>query len=108
MIRKVIVLEEAARDIEAGIDFYEAAEPGVGLYFRDNIIADLRRLAHYFGEHAVHFEFHRALSARFPYAIYYHDDGSTRMIAAVLDLRRNPAWIREQLSERSAADPSGQ
>ena len=108
MIREVIVLEDAVRDIEAGIDFYEAAEPGVGLYFRDNIISDLRRLAHYFGEHAVHFGFHRALSARFPYAIYYRDDGATRMVAAVLDLRRDPAWIREQLSERSAADESGQ
>ncbi|MHC5066753.1 MAG: type II toxin-antitoxin system RelE/ParE family toxin [Planctomycetota bacterium] len=107
MIREVIVLEEAARDIEAGIDFYEAADPGVGLYFRDNIIADIRRLAHYFGEHAVHFGFHRALSARFPYAIYYRDDGSTRMVAAVLDLRRNPAWIREQLSERSDSGAGG-
>lgn len=58
MIREVIVLEEAARDIEAGIDFYEAAEPGFGLYFRDNIVGDLRRLAHHFGEHAVHFGFH--------------------------------------------------
>ncbi len=74
MIRRVIVLEEAARDIEAAIDFYEAAEPGVGDYFRDSIIADLRRLEHYFGQHAVHFGFHRALSDRFPYAIYYRDD----------------------------------
>ena len=30
MIRRVIVLEEAARDIEGTIDFYETAEPGVG------------------------------------------------------------------------------
>lgn len=52
MIRQVIVLEDAARDIETAIDFYEAAEPGVGDYFRDSIIADLRRLAHYFGQHA--------------------------------------------------------
>ena len=74
MIRRVIVLEDAARDIEAAIDFYETAEPGVGDYFRDSIIADLRRLAHYFGQHAVHFGFNRALSDRFPYAIYYRDD----------------------------------
>lgn len=60
MIRRVIVLEEAAREIEAAIDFYEAAEPGVGAYFRDSIIADLRRLEHYFGQHALHFGFHRA------------------------------------------------
>jgi hypothetical protein len=35
MTRRVIVLEEAAHDIEAAIDFYEAADPGVGDYFRD-------------------------------------------------------------------------
>ena len=30
MSKRVVVLEEAARDIEAGIDFYHAAEAGVG------------------------------------------------------------------------------
>lgn len=104
MSKRVVVLEEAARDIEAGIDFYEAAEPGVGAYFRDTIVAEIRRLAHHFGEHAIHFGFHRALSARFPYAIYYRDDESIRTIVAVLDLRRNPRWVRGELSERGADD----
>ena len=102
MIRQVIVLEDAARDIEAAIDFYETAEPGMGDYFRDSIIADLRRLAHYFGQHAVHFGFHRALSDRFPYAIYYRDDQTTRTVAAVLDMRREPSRIHGQLGDREA------
>ena len=69
----------------------EAADPGVGDYFRDSIIADLRRLEHYFGQHAVHFGFHRALSDRFPHAIYYRDDETTRTVVAVLDMRRDPS-----------------
>ena len=34
MKKIVIVLQEAASDIERGIDFYNAIEDGVGLYFR--------------------------------------------------------------------------
>jgi hypothetical protein len=39
MKRNVVVLAEAANDIERGIDFYNAIEDGVGLYFRDSNIA---------------------------------------------------------------------
>ena len=100
MKKNVVVLEEAASDIERGIDFYNAIEDGVGLYFRDSIIADLRRLGVYFGKHRVHSGFFRALSSRFPYAIYYRDKDDIRQIVAVLDLRRSPEWIRDQLSGR--------
>ena len=100
MKKKVLVLAEAASDIERGIDFYDAIEAGVGLYFRDSIIADLRRLSVYFGEHRIHLGYFRALSSRFPYAIYYRDMEGTRQVVAVLDLRRSPEWIRDQLSAR--------
>ncbi len=33
MNKNVVVLAEAASDIERGIDFYDAIEDGVGLYF---------------------------------------------------------------------------
>ena len=100
MRKNVVVLAEAAFDIEKGIDFYDAIEDGVGLYFRDSIIADLRRLGLYCGEHRIHLGFFRALSARFPYAIYYRDKDETRQVVAVLDLRRSPDWIRNQLTAR--------
>ena len=100
MKKKVIVLAEAAADIEHGIGFYDAIEDGVGAYFRDSIIADIRRLAVYFGKHRIHQGFFRALASRFPYAIYYRDQGETRQVVAVLDLRRSPEWIRDQLAER--------
>jgi plasmid stabilization system protein ParE len=100
MKRNIIVLSEAASDIERGIDFYNAIEDGVGLYFRDSIIADIRRLGVYFGVHRIHLGFFRALSSKFPYAIYYRDHEETRQVVAVLDLRRSPEWVRDQLTER--------
>lgn len=100
MRKEVVVLSEAASDIEQAMNFYDLIENGVGFYFRDTIIVDLRRLGLYFGEHAVHCGFFRALSSRFPYAIYYRDQGEIRQVVAVLDLRRNPDWIRNQLTSR--------
>ena len=100
MKKIVIVLQEAASDIERGIDFYNAIEDGVGLYFRDSIVADIRRLGVYIGEHRIHLGYFRSLSSRFPYAIYYRDKDGARQVVAVLDLRRSPGWIREQLTDR--------
>lgn len=100
MIREVVVLEEAASDIELGIDFYEAAELGAGAYFRTSILSDIRRLAMFPGTHSLHFGFHRALSSRFPFSIYYRDDGPARFVVAVLDQRSDPAFLRKSLADR--------
>ena len=90
MKKHIVVLAEAASDIERGIDFYNSIEDGVGRYFRDSMIAELCRLGLYFGKHRIHLGFFRALSSRFPYAIYYRDKGDIRQVVAVLDLRRSP------------------
>lgn len=42
MTRKVVILSQAASDLKAGIDFYGRIEPGVGAYFRDSLISDIR------------------------------------------------------------------
>jgi hypothetical protein len=100
MKKHIVVLAEAASDIERGIDFYNSIKDGVGRYFRDSMIAELRRLGLYFGKHRIHLGFFRALSSRFPYAIYYRDKGDIRQVVAVLDLRRSPKWIQETLAGR--------
>ncbi len=69
MKKNVLVLAEATSDIDRGIDFYDEIEDGVGLYFRDSIIAGIRRLGVYFGEYRIYLGYFRALSSRFPYAI---------------------------------------
>jgi hypothetical protein len=98
MKKQVLVIAEAASGIELGIDLHDAIEDGVGPYFRDPIIAEIRRLGVYFGEHRIHLGDFRALSSRFPCAIYYQDREGTRQVIAVLNLRCSPEWIRDQLS----------
>jgi plasmid stabilization system protein ParE len=41
---------------------------------------------------------HRLLAKRFPFAIYYRVEGDPVQVYAVLDCRRNPAWIRDRLT----------
>ena len=43
-IREVIILEDAADDLESGRIFYDEREAGVGRYFLDSLICDLESL----------------------------------------------------------------
>lgn len=38
---RVVILEDAAADLELGTQFYEACAAGVGDYFLDSILSDL-------------------------------------------------------------------
>lgn len=99
-VRAVIILEEAAEDLEAGRRFYDEREAGIGRYFIDCLLTDLESLQLHAGIHSVHFGFHRLLSLRFPFAIYYDVTNEFVRVAAILDMRRDPAWIRKELGER--------
>ena len=100
LIDDVIILLEAKEDVEFGRQFYEDREAGVGQYFIDCILSDLDSLKFHAGIHREVYGFHRLLSKRFPFAIYYDINGNFARVAAVLDMRRNPAWIREELEKR--------
>jgi hypothetical protein len=43
-------------------------------------------------------QLHRALSRRFPFAIYYEVRGDVATVVAVLDCRQNPASITDRLA----------
>jgi hypothetical protein len=93
-------MAEAASDVEDARDFYELLEPGVGELFVDSILADMDNLKSFHGVHPMHFGFHRMLSDRFPFGIFYRDKGMETQVFAVLDLRRHPNWIRRELRKR--------
>lgn len=97
-IRRVFVLKEAAFDLEEGRLFYDRKEQGVGDYFFDNLISDIESLRFFSGIHSKQFGFYRALSKRFPFAVYYEIEDEIVKVVAVLDMRRNPAWIRKKLA----------
>lgn len=101
-MKRVIVLEEAAEDIEAARDFYDEIEQGVGDYFLRRIVEDLEQLTALSGIHGLHFGFHRMLSEKFPFGIYYRETAGETQVFAILDLRREPTWIRAELHNRNS------
>lgn len=92
---RVEILDEAEGDLVDGASFYEAQEPGLGQYFLDS----LDSLQLYAGIHAVHFGFHRLLSNRFPYAVYYRVERSVVRVWAVLDCRQDPKRMVRRLTQ---------
>ena len=97
---KLVILEDAAEDLELGEQFYESCATGVGDYFLDSILSDLDSLVLFAGVHPTYFGFHRMLSKRFPFGIYYEVEDDVVYVYAILDLRRDPLWIRKRLRER--------
>ena len=99
---KVRILESASRDLVDGSRFYDRQEEGLGGYFLDSLFSDIDCLQIYGGIHPRHFgAFHCMLSKRFPFAVYYELEQDTAIVYAVLDCRRDPAWIRNQLDGRT-------
>lgn len=94
---KIQILDLAERDLQAGFAFYEAQEAGVGDYFLDSMYSEIDSLYLYAGAHKKVFGRHRQLCRRFPYAIYYSVAGEVASVWRVLDLRRDPTWIADQL-----------
>ena len=101
-MRRVVILAEAAEDIEGARDFYDAQQPGIGDYCADSLVNDIESLALYHGIHLRQFGFYRMLANRFPFGIYYRETKDETQVCAVLDLRRNPGWIRKELAWRGA------
>ena len=97
----VIVLSHAKEDLIEGKEFYDSIEAGVGSYFFDSIVSDIESLKLYAGIHSKHHGLYRMLSRRFPLAVYYDIKRATAIVVAVLDLRRNPAWISKKLKKIS-------
>ena len=97
---KIRILRSAEEDLLAGHAFYEQRGEGLGAYFLDSLFSDIDSLQLYGGIHSAHFGgYHRLLSKRFPFAIYYRLDDETVLIYAVLDCRQDPKRIANRLDE---------
>ena len=94
---RIEILNLALEDLIDGFRFYESQSKGLGDYFLDSIFSDIESLHLYAGIHSLYFGYHRLLAKRFPFAIYYRLKKDIVLVYAVLDCRRNPAWVRERL-----------
>ncbi len=95
---RIELLDSAEKDLLDGFKFYENLSKGLGDYFLDSLFSDIESLYLYAGIHASHFGYHRLLSKRFPFAIYYRVLKDIIRVYAILDCRQNPAWVRDRLS----------
>lgn len=84
-------------DLHAGARFYDDQQLGLGDYFLDSLFSDIDSLLLYAGIHQKVFGYHRTLSKRFPYAIYYRVEAQQVQVWRVLDCRQNPALVKRRL-----------
>ena len=96
---KIKILTSASQDLTEGYRFYEKQSEGLGSYFLDSLFSDIDSLKIYAGIHPTYFnKYYRLLSKRFPFAVYYRIENGIILIYAILDCRRNPAWIKGKLT----------
>jgi plasmid stabilization system protein ParE len=96
---KIKLLSSALDDLSEGRLFYEKQGEGLGEYFFDSLFSDIDSLVLYGGIHPEVYGYHRMLSKRFPYAVYYRlQEEAVVMVYRVLDLRRDPKKIRRALT----------
>ncbi len=95
---RVKILASATQDLIDGYKFYERQSNLLGNYFLDSLYSDIDSLLITAGIHPKPVkDYHRLLSNRFPFAIYYKVNQEVAYVYAVLDCRRKPAWIRKKL-----------
>jgi plasmid stabilization system protein ParE len=94
---KIVILRSAIEDLVRGREFYEKQDEGLGAYFEDSLAADIDSLRLFASIHNIVLGYHRMLSTKFPYAVYYEIVGEQIRIRAVLDCRRDPKWIHTRL-----------
>ena len=93
------LLSLAVDDLAKGRDFYDRIEPGLGNYFLDSLYSDIESLQIHAGVHIQVQGYFRALSHRFPFAIYYKLEGELISVWRELDCRQNPARTKQNLSQ---------
>lgn len=94
---RIQILSLALVDLQAGQRFYEQQQEGLGAYFLDSLFSDIDALLLYAGIHQQLLGYFRALSKRFPYAIYYRISGDVIQVWRVLDCRQRPSNIEKAL-----------
>ena len=96
---KIRIIASAIRDLEKARDFDDEQGEGLGSYLVDSLFSDIDSLALYGGIHPKHWGYHRLLSKRFPFAVYYRVSADLVDVWRVLDCRQRPSKIRRALEE---------
>jgi plasmid stabilization system protein ParE len=84
---KIKLLSSALDDLYDGRLFYEKQGEELGEYFYDSLFSDIDSLTLYGGMHPKFFGYHRMLSKRFPYAIYYKIEEGSLAVTSPMEIR---------------------
>jgi len=80
---------------------YESLRPGAGSLFLDEIARIERHLSNSPGLYqAVYGPIRRAVLRRFPYGLFYVEEGERVLVLACLDLRRDPQALGDAIGHR--------
>lgn len=98
---KIALRPAAECDIAEAMAWYDGQKAGLGDEFLAKVDAMLVRIQ----EHpdsfpTTHASFKRAIVGRFPYSIYFRDEGKCIVIFAVYHQRRNPLVLQQRLTAR--------
>lgn len=89
---------EAQREFLEAIDYYNGAEPGLGLQFYAEIKAAIELVEAFPDMWAeIGGGIRRCLVRRFPYAILYSHEGEDIFIYAVMHTRRKPGYWQSRI-----------
>lgn len=98
MSRRLVVRPEAERELADAFDWYEERVPGLGSEFLrciDAVLSAVRRNPRQFPQ--VHRSVRRALTRRFPYAVFFVDDEERIAVLAVFHAKRDPQQWQERI-----------
>jgi len=85
-------------DVEAAFNWYEGEEPGLGLEFLEELRAAYHRIVdHPLGYQDLRSGIRRALTRRFPYAVYFSIEEEAIVIVAVLSTARDPEEWQQRI-----------
>jgi len=88
----------AEEELREAIEFYEAAEPGLGAEFLTEVESALARIvAHPLAWTSLSPRTRRCRTHRFPYGLFYQVRRDGILVLSVMDLRRNPKRWEEYL-----------
>ena len=95
---RIVAEQSVNTDVEAAFDWYQAEQPGLGLDFLQELRATYDRIL----QGPLKYQLlksgiRRALTRRFPQAVYFAVEGEVIVVVAILHASRNPAeWQRRR------------
>lgn len=96
---KLRVLSLAEDDIWNAYRFYERQSPGLGDRFLHEVFQSVDGLLKTHGIHRRVHDFHRLLTRRFPFSIYYQVVGGEIQVWRIFDCRRDSDWVTRELHQ---------